>query len=77
MTLTSEQIMARLQLLLACPYLPAYEPAKMAHTLLEEMERILGLTEESTSVLIGIAALLLRHGVALQVESTLSQAMKH
>ena len=76
MTPTEDDVRTRLQLLLASPSLPVYEPVQMAHTLLEEVRRMPGITEESAAMLIAIAAMLIKHGVDLQVERALNQAMK-
>lgn len=75
LTMTGEQINARLQLMLASP-LPEYQPAVMARILIDELKLMPGITEESTAVLLGVTALLMRQGVAMQVECTLSQAMR-
>lgn len=75
LTMTGEQISTRLQLMLASP-LPEYQPAVMARILIDELQLMPGITEESTAVLLGVAALLMRQGIAMQVESALGHAMR-
>lgn len=76
MTVTNGQITARLELMLANPSLPEYEPTVVAQTLIDELGFMPGITDESVSVLLGVAAQLLKHGVARQAERVLSNAMK-